>query len=148
MAKLSLALVIAFTLLLFASAHHAATKTSLPCKIKGLYWSGPFPGISDNPHGAPPAETTKRLLHVVPVKPPNTKSKTKGQFQTALEAPPGETTKRLLHVVPVKPPNTARKAKGLFQTSRGAPPAETTNSFLYSQPVKPPNVASKTETLF
>ncbi|CAF2118219.1 hypothetical protein HID58_008138 [Brassica napus] len=146
MAKFSLALVISFSLLLFASAHHAATKTSLPCKIKGLYWSGPFPGISDNPHGAPPGETTKRLLHVVPVKPPNTQSKTKGMFQTAHKAPP--TTKRLLHVVPVKTPNTARKAKGLFQTSRRAPPAETTNSFLYSQPVKPPNVASKTETLF
>ncbi|CAN7113589.1 unnamed protein product [Brassica rapa subsp. narinosa] len=146
MAKLSLVLVISFTLFLFASVHDAATKTNLPCKAKGLYWSGPFPGISDNPHGAPPAETTKRLFHVVPVKPPNPESKTKGMFQTALEAPP--TTKRFLHVVPVKPANTARKAKGLFQTSRGAPPAETTNSFLYSQPVKPPNVASKTETLF
>ncbi|CAN6973245.1 unnamed protein product [Brassica oleracea var. botrytis] len=42
-------------------------------------------------YGAPPAETTKRLLHVVPVKPPNTQSKAEA-----------------------KPPNVASKTETLF----------------------------------
>ncbi|KAF2582591.1 hypothetical protein F2Q68_00000070 [Brassica cretica] len=114
MAKFSLVLVISFTLFLFASVHDASTKTILLCKTKGLYWSGPFPGISDNPHGAPPAETTKRLLHVVPVKPPNTQSKAEGLFQTSHGAPPAETTNSFLYSQPAKPPNVASKTETLF----------------------------------
>ncbi|VVB12968.1 unnamed protein product [Arabis nemorensis] len=78
MAKLTLVLVISFSLLFVGVLH--ATKTSLPDQTKGLHRSGPSPGSSDNPPGAPPTQTTNRLLWVEHVKPPKTASKIKTLF--------------------------------------------------------------------
>ncbi|ESQ40169.1 hypothetical protein EUTSA_v10015027mg [Eutrema salsugineum] len=123
MAKLALVLVISYSLF-FASVLDATT----PDQTKALHRSGPSPGSSDNPPGAPPAQTTDRLPLSAPVLPPKTASKTTYHVQSV--KPPNSAVKNTYHVQPVKPPNTAGK---------------TTN---HVQSVKPPNTAGKTKTLF
>lgn len=107
MAKLTLLLVISFSVLLFAGVLDATKTANLPPQTKGLYRSVPSPGSSVNTRQAPPAETTKGLHRSGP---------SPGSSDNPPGAPPvARTTNRLLlSRVPVKPPKTAGITKTLF----------------------------------
>ncbi|CAA7021201.1 unnamed protein product [Microthlaspi erraticum] len=105
MAKLTLVLMISFSVLLFTGVLDATKTTNLPPQTKGLYRSRPSPWSSENTRQAPPAETTKGLDRSGP---------SPGSSDNPPGAPPvARTTNRLLLSV-AKPPRPAPITKTLF----------------------------------